>query len=92
MPDRTIGAGITGRNPLVEPAEGDGAGRLRNRPISSRREDDDVNGNYRSDFADVVLYFNQVSWIAANKPITAFDYNNNGRYPPPCHPGRTGAR
>ncbi len=29
----------------------------------------DVNGNGRTDFADVVLYFNQMSWIAANEPI-----------------------
>jgi hypothetical protein len=40
---------------------------------------DDVNGNLRKDFADVVLYFNQLSWIAANEPVSAFDYNGNGR-------------
>ena len=40
---------------------------------------DDVNGNGRQDFADVVLYFNQMSWIAANEPVSAFDYNGNGR-------------
>jgi uncharacterized repeat protein (TIGR01451 family) len=40
---------------------------------------DDVNGNGRADFADVVLYFNQMSWIAANEPLSAFDYNGNGR-------------
>ncbi|MEN6518854.1 MAG: NosD domain-containing protein [Methanospirillum sp.] len=40
---------------------------------------DDVNGNGRNDFADVVLYFNQVSWISANEPVAAFDYNGNGR-------------
>ena len=40
---------------------------------------DDVNGNGRADFADVVLYFNQMSWIAANEPVAAFDYNGNGR-------------
>ncbi len=40
---------------------------------------DDVNGNGRKDFADVVLYFNQMSWIGANEPIPAFDYNGNGR-------------
>ncbi len=28
---------------------------------------------------DVVLYFNQMAWIAANEPIAAFDYNGNGR-------------
>ena len=40
---------------------------------------DDVNGNGRKDFADVVLYFNQMTWIAANEPIIAFDFNGNGR-------------
>ncbi|MEN6342622.1 MAG: right-handed parallel beta-helix repeat-containing protein [Methanospirillum sp.] len=40
---------------------------------------DDVNGNGRRDFADVVLYFNQMSWIAANEPVAAFDCNGNGR-------------
>jgi PKD repeat protein len=40
---------------------------------------EDVNGNGRKDFADVVLYFNQMSWIAANEPPSAFDCNANGR-------------
>jgi PKD repeat protein len=40
---------------------------------------EDLNGNGRLDFADVVLYFNQMTWIAANEPITAFDLNGNGR-------------
>ena len=40
---------------------------------------DDVNGNGRPDFADVVLYFNQMAWIAANEPVTSFDCNANGR-------------
>ncbi len=40
---------------------------------------EDVNGNGRKDFADVVLYFNQMAWIAANEPVAAFDYNANGR-------------
>ncbi|MEN6342241.1 MAG: PKD domain-containing protein [Methanospirillum sp.] len=40
---------------------------------------DDVNGNGRKDFADVVLYFNQMSWIAANEPVGCFDCNANGR-------------
>ena len=40
---------------------------------------DDVNGNGRADFADVVLYFNQMTWITANEPVSAFDYNGNGR-------------
>ncbi len=40
---------------------------------------DDTSGNGRKDFADVVLYFNQLSWVMANEPVTAFDYNANGR-------------
>ena len=40
---------------------------------------DDVNGNGRKDFADVVLYFNQMTWIADHEPLEAFDYNGNGR-------------
>ncbi len=40
---------------------------------------EDVNGNGRADFADVVLFFNQMAWIAANEPVSAFDYNGNGR-------------
>ena len=27
----------------------------------------------------MVLYFNQMAWIAANEPVEAFDYNGNGR-------------
>ena len=27
----------------------------------------------------MVLYFNQLGWIAANEPVAAFDYNGNGR-------------
>ena len=40
---------------------------------------DDANGNGRADFDDVVLYFNQMAWIAANEPVSLFDYNGNGR-------------
>jgi PKD repeat protein len=40
---------------------------------------EDVNGNGRRDFADVVLYFNQMAWIASNAPVGAFDFNANGR-------------
>jgi PKD repeat protein len=40
---------------------------------------DDTNGNGRMDFADVVLYFNQMTWIAANEPTALFDCNSNGR-------------
>jgi PKD repeat protein len=40
---------------------------------------EDLNGNGRLDFADVVLYFNQMTWIAAHEPIALFDLNGNGR-------------
>ncbi|MEN6341737.1 MAG: PKD domain-containing protein [Methanospirillum sp.] len=40
---------------------------------------DDVNGNGRADFNDVVLFFNEMSWIAANEPADGFDCNENGR-------------
>jgi PKD repeat protein len=40
---------------------------------------EDVNGNGRKDFADVVLYFDRMTWIESNEPLAAFDYNGNGR-------------
>jgi len=50
-------------------------------PTDTNADDkyDDVNGNGRKDCADVVLCFNQMSWVAANEPLAAFDYNGNGR-------------
>jgi PKD repeat protein len=40
---------------------------------------EDLNGNDRLDFADVVLFFEQMDWIIANEPVTAFDMNGNSR-------------
>ena len=40
---------------------------------------EDVNGNGRADFADVVLLFNELDWWAVHEPIAAFDFNGNGR-------------
>jgi PKD repeat protein len=40
---------------------------------------DDVNGNGRADFADVVLYFDSMDWIGSNEPVALFDCNENGR-------------
>jgi PKD repeat protein len=40
---------------------------------------EDINGNGRKDFNDIVLFFRQLDWIAANEPVAAFDYNNNRR-------------
>jgi PKD repeat protein len=39
---------------------------------------EDLNGDGVADFNDVVLFFNQMDWIAANEPVTAFDFNKNG--------------
>jgi PKD repeat protein len=40
---------------------------------------EDLNANARKDFNDVVLMFNQMQWIAANEPVSAFDFNGNIR-------------
>ena len=40
---------------------------------------EDLNGNGRLDFADVVLYFDETDWIRENQPLSAFDINRNGR-------------
>ena len=40
---------------------------------------EDLNGNGRLDFADVVVYFNRMEWIAKNEPVSAFDLNGNTR-------------
>lgn len=40
---------------------------------------EDVNGNNRPDFADVVLFFHEMTWISGNEPIAAFDFNANDR-------------
>ncbi len=67
-PDDTIRAinriAVTGAAVLAVPG---GAGV----PTSTANDGlcDDVNGNGRKDFADVVLYFNQLSWIAVNEPV-----------------------
>jgi len=40
---------------------------------------EDLNGNGRLDFNDIIVFFNNMDWIAANQPVTAFDFNKNGR-------------
>ncbi|HQJ87801.1 MAG TPA: C1 family peptidase [Methanoregulaceae archaeon] len=40
---------------------------------------EDINGNGRTDFADVVLLFNHLDWCCANQPVCCFDFNRNGR-------------
>jgi hypothetical protein len=66
---------LEGDVPIVAVPGGVGAPR----DLNADGKYDDVNGNGRKDFADVVLYFNQMTWIAANEPVTAFDFNGNGR-------------
>jgi len=40
---------------------------------------EDINGNGRWDFQDLVLFFQHLTWCNANQPITLFDWNSNGR-------------
>jgi PKD repeat protein len=40
---------------------------------------EDLNGNLRKDYDDVVLYFNNIEWIQNNEPVFSFDFNHNGR-------------
>jgi PKD repeat protein len=40
---------------------------------------EDLNGNGRGDFADLLLFFDYMEWISENEPIELFDYNRNGR-------------
>jgi PKD repeat protein len=49
------------------------------RDLNADGKYEDVNGNGRKDFADVTLYFAQMTWIGAHEPLAAFDYNGNGR-------------
>jgi PKD repeat protein len=39
---------------------------------------EDLNGNGRLDFSDLLLYFNNMDWIAEHQPEGIFDYNGNG--------------
>jgi PKD repeat protein len=40
---------------------------------------EDLNGNGRTDYADVVLFFKQMDWIGTNEPAGIVDFNGNGR-------------
>ncbi len=40
---------------------------------------EDINGNGRKDFNDVVVFFNYLEWVTGNQPISSFDFNGNGR-------------
>lgn len=40
---------------------------------------EDINGNGRKDFNDVVLFFDHLEWSMDNEPVSSFDFNHNGR-------------
>jgi PKD repeat protein len=40
---------------------------------------EDLNGNGRIDFNDVVLFFHHLEWIGAQDGSGYFDFNHNGR-------------
>jgi S-layer protein (TIGR01567 family) len=40
---------------------------------------EDINGNGRKDFNDVVLFFDHLEWTMDNEPVESFDFNYNGR-------------
>lgn len=40
---------------------------------------EDINGNGRKDFNDVVKFFNYIEWMEKNEPANCFDFNGNGR-------------
>ena len=40
---------------------------------------EDLNGNGRTDYADVILFFRQMDWIGTNEPAGLVDFNGNGR-------------
>jgi PKD repeat protein len=40
---------------------------------------EDLNTNGWADFDDVMHYFTAMGWIMENEPISAFEFNGNGR-------------
>jgi len=40
---------------------------------------EDINGNNRKDFNDVVIFFKYLEWVKDNQPIDPFDFNGNQR-------------
>jgi len=39
---------------------------------------EDMSGNGKAGYTDVVLFFKNIEWIKANEPIAAFDFNGSG--------------
>ena len=75
MYDNEMGAGVT-----ADPTTALGGGSIVVHRESNGKYED-VNGNGRKDFADIMLYFNQMASNTENGPFYAsdFDYNGNGR-------------
>lgn len=50
-----------------------------NPPTDSDHDDlyEDINGNGKVDFDDVVAYYANMNWIGKNATVALFDYNNN---------------
>ncbi|HOW34679.1 MAG TPA: 6-bladed beta-propeller, partial [Methanoregulaceae archaeon] len=40
---------------------------------------EDLNGNGRLEFDDIMVYFFSMEWMMENPPFNHFDYNANGR-------------
>ena len=40
---------------------------------------EDINGNGRKDFDDVVTFYDYLEWVPDNEPVECFDFNGNGR-------------
>jgi len=40
---------------------------------------EDINGNGRKDFNDVVVFFNYLEWVEGSEPVSNFDFNGNER-------------
>ena len=40
---------------------------------------EDLNGNNRKDYNDLQLFYSNLVWIAANEPVSLFDFNHNTR-------------
>jgi PKD repeat protein len=37
-----------------------------------------LNGNGRTDYADIIRFFKQIGWIGTNEPAGIVDFNGNG--------------
>lgn len=46
--------------------------------INSDNLFEDINGNFQTDFDDIIAYYNNMDWIRSHQPFRLFDYNRNG--------------